>query len=81
MLRGDGKVDAAQKPFGVTVIEAVVNIGHRHGEQRRRSAGVEPQQVPQPKRGAAQRDTAALSGGVRGSPRKVSRRPRASMSG
>jgi len=81
MLRGDGKVDAAQKPFGVTVIEAVVNIGHRHIEQWRRSAGVEPQQVPSRKVGLRTAKAAALSGGVRGSPRKVSRRPRASMSG
>ena len=54
MPGGVGKVDVAQEGLGVEVVEPLVDVGHRDGRQRRGGAGVEPDQVAQPERRAAQ---------------------------
>ena len=51
---GDGEVDVAQETVGVEVVEPLVDIGNRYGGQRRGRTGVEPGQVAQPERRAAQ---------------------------
>ena len=57
MACGLGKVDVTQERFGVEMVEPTVDFGHRHSGERRRRAGVEPHQVTEPKRGAAQRES------------------------
>ena len=51
---GVGEVDGTQEAVGVEVVEPLVDAGHRHRGQRRGRAGVEPDQVAQPERRAAQ---------------------------
>ncbi len=53
---GVGEVDGTQEAVGVEVVEPLVDVGHRHRGQRRGGAGVEPDQVAQPERRAAQRE-------------------------
>ena len=49
-----GKLMSRRKRVGVEVVEPLVDVGHRHRGQRRGRTGVEPDQVAQPKRRAAQ---------------------------
>ena len=55
VLRSVGEVDVPQKCCGVSVIEIVVGLGHRHRGQRRGGPDVEPNQVAHPERRAADR--------------------------
>ena len=54
MTGGYGKVDVGQESVRVAVVELFVDTGHRDDGQRRGRGGVDPDQIPEPERRAAQ---------------------------